>query len=373
MASKQDELLAQFRQILTDEGLIHDGDSIGTDDSTLKRFLRARKYNLRDAKKMWSDCQHWRNTVEGVGIDELYQTLDPFDVSPPVPRSPPANIAQYPERDKVFKSWPMWFHKTDKEGHPLNVHFFGGMNMPELYKHISPAGHWRTVLVNCEALTREILPAASRAAGRPVGQTFVIVDLKGFSLSQFWQVKALARSSFQVSQDYYPETMGRLAIVNAPSSFTFIWGIMKPWLSKETVAKVDILGADYREVLLERVDADSLPASLGGACRCEGGCEYSFAGPWKEGTEERRARRRREAGGVKEAETEMVVDAAPEAASEKVVDAALETPNEKVAEADAASTDATPVSGSIASLDKAQARVKAVEVPQAAMPVATAA
>ena len=86
------------------------------------------------------------------------------------------------------------------------MHFFGGMNMPELYKHISPAGHWRTVLVNCEALTREILPAASRAAGRAVGQTFVIVDLKGFSLSQFWQVKALARSSFQVSQDYYPET-----------------------------------------------------------------------------------------------------------------------------------------------------------------------
>lgn len=30
---------------------------------------------------MFKDCQEWRKTVEGVGIDELYRTLDPFDVS----------------------------------------------------------------------------------------------------------------------------------------------------------------------------------------------------------------------------------------------------------------------------------------------------
>jgi hypothetical protein len=45
------------------------------------RFLRARKFNLKDAKKMFTDCQEWRKTVEGIGIDELYRTLDPFDVS----------------------------------------------------------------------------------------------------------------------------------------------------------------------------------------------------------------------------------------------------------------------------------------------------
>jgi hypothetical protein len=228
---------------------------------------------------MFNDCQEWRRTVEGMGIDELYRKIDPFD---------------YPERDKVFKSWPMWFHKTDKKGRPLNVHFFGGMDMPELYKHISPERHWQTVLVNCESLTREILPASSKAAGHTIDQAFVIVDLKGFSLQQFWQVKTLARYSFQISQDYYPETMGQLAIVNAPSTFTIIWGIMKPWLSKETVAKVDILGSNYQDVLLGLVEKENLPASLGGECECEGGCEYSFAGPWKEGLEERRERRKRE-------------------------------------------------------------------------------
>jgi len=45
------------------------------------RFLRARKFNLKDAKKMFMDCQEWRKTAEGIGIDELYRTLDPLDVS----------------------------------------------------------------------------------------------------------------------------------------------------------------------------------------------------------------------------------------------------------------------------------------------------
>lgn len=94
--------------------------------------------------------------------------------------------------------------------------------------------------------------------------------------------------------------MGQLAIVNAPSSFSIIWGILKPWLSKETVEKVDILGSDYQKVLLGLIDKENLPTSLGGECECEGGCEYSFAGPWKEGTEERRSRRKREAGTVVE-------------------------------------------------------------------------
>jgi hypothetical protein len=78
--------------------------------------------------------------------------------------------------------------------------------------------------------------------------------------------------------------MGQLVIINAPSSFTFIWSIIKPWLSKETVEKVDIFGKDYKEVLLQIVDADNLPTSLGGNCTCSsaGGCELSSAGPWME-------------------------------------------------------------------------------------------
>ncbi|KAJ7505340.1 CRAL TRIO domain-containing protein [Mycena galericulata] len=219
---------------------------------------------------MITKAQEWRKTFNGTGIDELYSQIDPFD---------------YPEREAVFDCWPLYFHKVDKKGRPLNVHTFGGVDFPKLYKTCTPERHWHSVIVNAECLPREVLPASSRLAGKPIGTVFVIVDLKGFSLAKFWQMKSLARSSFQISQDYFPETMGQLAIVNAPSSFTFIWSMIKPWLSKETAEKVDILGHDYKNVLLDLIDADSLPSTLGGNCTCEEGCHLSSKGPWLDGRE----------------------------------------------------------------------------------------
>jgi len=269
LSPEQAEILKTLREQLFAEGILHEGDSIGTDDPTLLRFLRARRFDLNESKNMVKKCQHWRQTVLGVGIDELHNRTDPFD---------------YPGREQVFKSWSMYFHKTDKKGRPVNIQFFGGVNLPELYKHVTPEKLVEAIVVTADALTREVFPAASRAAGRRIEQSLAIVDLEGFSLSQFWQVKSLVQMSFQISQDYYPEAMGQLVIINAPSSFTFIWSLVKPWLSKETIEKVDIYGKDYEKVLLQLVDADNLPTCLGGNCTCSsaGGCELSSAGPWME-------------------------------------------------------------------------------------------
>lgn len=79
--------------------------------------------------------------------------------------------------------------------------------------------------------------------------------------------------------------LGRLTVINAPSTFTAVWNIVKGWLSKETAEKIDILGSDYKGVLLDLVDAENLPISLGGTCTCSeaGGCQLSGAGPWQEG------------------------------------------------------------------------------------------
>ncbi|KAG7088447.1 hypothetical protein E1B28_012439 [Marasmius oreades] len=158
------------------------------------------------------------------------------------------------------------------------------MNLKKLYSTCSPERHWQTILVNAESLTREVIPSAALAHGKSVTSVFVVVDLDGFGLGQFWQMKGLVQKSFNISQDYYPETMGSLVVINAPSSFTIIWSIVKPWLAKETADKTDVWGTDYKERLLELVDADSLPSFLGGNCKCEeaGGCQLSAAGPWLE-------------------------------------------------------------------------------------------
>ncbi len=45
-----------------------------------RRFLKARGYSASQTKQMVLDCIHWRQTVEDVGIEELYRSIDPFDV-----------------------------------------------------------------------------------------------------------------------------------------------------------------------------------------------------------------------------------------------------------------------------------------------------
>ncbi|KAL5501505.1 hypothetical protein ACEPAH_8765 [Sanghuangporus vaninii] len=274
LTEQQEATLHTFRRELLDEGVITEkGDSLGTQyDWVLLRFLRARKYNLKNAKIMIKNCLEWRRTVQGVGIDELYRKLDPYD---------------YPERQEVFKHWPIWYHK---KGRPINVQSLGAIEVAALYKVMTPDRFWETIVVTAEGAMREILAGCSYAAERVVDDILVIVDLKNFGLGKFWQMKDLVRDSFQFSQDYFPETMGLLVVINAPYTFTAIWAAVKPMLAKETQDKVRIFSSDYVPFLLEHVDAANLPESLGGNCTCKeaGGCQFSNVGPWMEGRKERR-------------------------------------------------------------------------------------
>jgi hypothetical protein len=118
--------------------------------------------------------------------------------------------------------------------------------------------------------------------------------------------------------------MGQLFIINAPTSFTAIWSVIRPWLAPRTLDKITILGAnqpDQQTTLLDLIPPENLPVALGGTCTCTdatdatsagcrgdsdddsdsdscssgssgsgGGCTLSNAGPWMDGRAERRAR-----------------------------------------------------------------------------------
>eukprot|EP01018_Ginkgo_biloba_P035224 Gb_14296 [translate_table: standard] len=96
------------------------------------------------------------------------------------------------------------------------------------------------------------------------------------------QVRHFIQRISKVDQDYYPEYLGKMVIVNTPTAFKAIWAIIKPWLDKRTQKKIEVHGSNYTHKLLELVEADNLPEFLGGSCQCPGGCENSDAGPWND-------------------------------------------------------------------------------------------
>lgn len=76
LSPKQEETLQKFRAAVEKEGLLKPNDTLGTDDVTLLRFLRARSFHLHKSLDMLKECQRWRsNAFAGKSIDQLYEEV----------------------------------------------------------------------------------------------------------------------------------------------------------------------------------------------------------------------------------------------------------------------------------------------------------
>ncbi|KAI9318232.1 CRAL-TRIO domain-containing protein, partial [Dichotomocladium elegans] len=123
-----------------------------------------------------------------------------------------------------------------------------------------------------EFLNRVIMPECSVRAGKTIFKETVIFDCHHMGVRQF-QMGALhyLKAVVDIIQAYYPETLHRMYIVNAPAVLHTIWKIIKPWLEQRTADKVTILShSETPKVLLEYIAPENLPSFLGGSCTCEG-------------------------------------------------------------------------------------------------------
>ena len=113
-----------------------------------------------------------------------------------------------------------------------------------------------------------------------------IIDLNGLSvLSASRDLYGLTKQVIQILNDYYPETMGNLFLINAPYLFYGVWSCIKGFLGPTTRSKIRVIGEDFMPALEEFLQVEDIPSFLGGKCTCsefEGGCLQSNIGPWNE-------------------------------------------------------------------------------------------
>lgn len=252
----QQQALDKFRQELQEAGIFVPERM---DDATLLRFLRARKWDVALAKQMLADAEKWRKDF---GVDDIVKNFD------------------FQEKAEVDKYYPQSYHKTDKDGRPVYIERLGFINVTELRKVTTTERQLKSLVFEYEKFLNERLPACSRAVGHPVETSCTILDLKNVGLKAFWNVKDYVQETSKIGQNYYPETMGRFYIINAPWMFSTVWSVIKAWLDPVTVAKINIPSGDGKKELLEQIPAENLPIEFGGTCKCVGGCSLSDAGPW---------------------------------------------------------------------------------------------
>ncbi|KAG8174256.1 hypothetical protein JTE90_017537 [Oedothorax gibbosus] len=70
----------------------------------------------------------------------------------------------------------------------------------------------------------------------------------------------------KIMQDNYPEMIKHMFFINASIYFTFLYAVLKPFFAPALQDKVQVFGiGGYQEALLKIVDADVIPAFLGGS------------------------------------------------------------------------------------------------------------
>mmetsp|Transcript_37252 Transcript_37252/g.80700 ORF Transcript_37252/g.80700 Transcript_37252/m.80700 type:complete len:139 (-) Transcript_37252:43-459(-) len=79
------------------------------------------------------------------------------------------------------------------------------------------------------------------------------------------RVKDQIRAIFHVAEYYYPETLWKMFLINAPWVFRSIWMVIQPLIHEKTRVKIKLMGGNYIEEMKEHgVDPDQLPVSIGG-------------------------------------------------------------------------------------------------------------
>ncbi|KAK4250024.1 CRAL-TRIO domain-containing protein [Corynascus novoguineensis] len=277
LTAEQQAQVHQLRLLLESEGYKERLDTL-----TLLRFLRARKFDVELAKKMFIDCEKWR---QDTNLDELLPNWE------------------YPEKEEVFKYYPQYYHKTDKDGRPVYIEQLGGIDLTAMYKITTAERMLTNLAVEYERVADPRLPACSRKAGTLLETCCSIMDFKGVGLAKASQVYGYVKQVSALSQNYYPERLGHLYLINTPWGFSTVWSVVKGWLDPVTVKKIHVLGSNYQKELLAQIPAENLPKQFGGTCECEGGCQLSDMGPWREPEWAKPAKweKKKEAGSTTEA------------------------------------------------------------------------
>ncbi|XP_043707022.1 phosphatidylinositol/phosphatidylcholine transfer protein SFH9-like isoform X2 [Telopea speciosissima] len=257
--AEEEEAVNAFRQALLKKDLL---PARFDDYHTMRRFLKARKFDLEKTVQMWAEMLKWRKEY---GVESIVQDFV-FD-----------------ESEEVQCYYPQGYHGVDKEGRPVYIERLGLVEPTKLMNVTTIDRFLKYHVQGFEKTFSEKFPACSIAAKRHIDSSTTILDVQGVNWMSFSKVAHdLVMRMQKIDGDNYPETLHQMFIVNAGSGFKLLWNTIKGFLDPRTTSKIHVLGNKYQNKLLEIIDSSQLPDFLGGSCSCpnEGGCMRSNKGPW---------------------------------------------------------------------------------------------
>ena len=199
----QYDALQEWKKNLISQNVLPNLDNY--DDLFLLRFLRARKFDLEKTMEMFKKFLQWRIDMK---VDELRESYEMENL-----------IA-------IKKLYPHGYHRTDKEGRPIYIELYDKTDVKALFKITTEDKMVKYYIKQYERQIKYIFPACSAVVKRPVEQSCTILDANGIGItSLFGPIKGFVKLASDIGQDYYPEMLGKMTIVNVGFLFRAVWSV----------------------------------------------------------------------------------------------------------------------------------------------------
>jgi len=235
-------------------------------DDYLIRWLRARSLHLGKAEEMLRRSLQWR--AEN-GVDTILETRT--NLEPVMKRI----VFGYLGIDPASKS-------------PVFLGLLGRYNIVKELEEVGEEQLLRATIYMMEYIQKVILKECSETVGRPVTSFIELGDLDFYNYRQFANSRCrnhVIRINTMLEANY-PEIISNLSFINAPKIFSVLFNLLKPLISKETLAKVAIYGlTNWQDDIRKRFPMELLPPKWGGTR--QGRDEFCSGDPiWVFGHEE---------------------------------------------------------------------------------------
>uniref|UniRef100_A0A6B2LE39 CRAL-TRIO domain-containing protein n=1 Tax=Arcella intermedia TaxID=1963864 RepID=A0A6B2LE39_9EUKA len=212
-------------------------DAVKVGDDVLHRFLRARQWKLDAAYAQLKKYILWFQKYK--------------------------NILREKQKKEFFTLTPHIFYGFSKVGEPIFWGLSGRTNVTKVLQHVSYEAVLHRHIYSVEKqLVR--MKQKTKELGKLVETQIMILDLTGLTFQMDARGSTLFKDTIQIDQDFYPEILGHLFIINAPWIFKGMWALISPWIDPVTSKKIHILGGDYLNTLLKYIDLDQIPKEYGG-------------------------------------------------------------------------------------------------------------
>ncbi|KAF8794825.1 SEC14-like protein 2 [Argiope bruennichi] len=212
------------------------------DSHQLYLMLKAQDFDLNNAENMLTQILKWRRKLQMEKI---------FDYKPP------EVIENYVKKHKIGMA---------KDG--SSVHYL------PIGKYDSKGIYMSVKIIDLEKvfakIVEEILQILRKQKKMPRGSypnMILIFDMDQLTFANATDKKGLEYliRILKVCQDYYPGIIKTIYIINVSSYFMIPLSIVKTYLSSSFISLAQLYGTDgWKEELLKEIDADQLPAFLGG-------------------------------------------------------------------------------------------------------------